>query len=302
MLSSRDLDWIDKRIAERIDDWKKSRLKIRKPDVLVIDASRFAQQLSDLATTVMNKVDREGYKTIRHDGVNIDISVILRHLTHTYNLLRFINSDSTRTGFIGYETSYSFCALPLIRTLIDGFYNCTSLIDDPSRWRVFRISGYFRMRAALNVDEAKYANDLRWKQAFAEQRKNLVTGLRADGFTDADLGNKKNKWPLLQGYLETKPIDTPHKQILRKLTYGFWKEYSSISHSSYDGLVNIFPFIALDRATFKQKEIVEEAKERYIAGHFARGAGILVALLTEIQYFYKFDGASTQVVSAVLQG
>jgi hypothetical protein len=103
------------------------------------------------------------------------------------------------------------------------------------------------MREALKADETKYSNDPAWAVYLTRVRKTLDLGMRVESLTDADLDNKANKWPLLGEYLGRLP-DTPHKQMLRKLTLGFWKDYSSISHASYDGLVSLFPFIADDRA------------------------------------------------------
>lgn len=222
--------------------------------------------------------------------VPVDIGVILRQLNQTYNLIRFINADETRFGVVGYLQPYSFVSLPLVRTMIDGFYNCTALLYNPSNSHTFRISGYFRIREAIRTDEARYSNDPAWRQYLDVVRGNLQKGMRADGFTDADLDNKANEWPLLGKYLGTKP-DTPHKQMLRKLTLGFWKEYSSISHASYDGLVNIFPMIAMDRLPHEKRPIVDEAVDRFITMHFGRAAGVLLCLLTQIQHYFRFDGA-----------
>lgn len=36
---------------------------------------------------------------------------------------------------------------------------------------------------------------------------------------------------------------------------------------------------------------MEDASERNIALHFGRAAGLLLCLLTEIQHFFRFDGA-----------
>ena len=114
--------------------------------------------------------------------------------------------------------------------------------------------------------------------------------MRADGLTHADFGQQENLWPLLGKYLDSKP-DTPHKHFLRKLTLGFWKEYSSISHVSYDGLVSLYAFIALDNIPHENREHTADAAERYMAMHFGRAAGLLLCLLTEIQHYFKFDGA-----------
>jgi hypothetical protein len=291
MHSPQDSDWIDDRIKEKAQLRKKKRDEARNPNLIVIDAGKFANQLSALAEAMTYKVEREGPKTITGSPVPLDTGVILRQLTETYNLIRFVNADDIRFGNIGYRRPYSFVILPLVRTMIDGFYNCTALLDDPSRSRSFRISGYYRIRESLEADEARYAYDLRWREYLTEVRRMFENGLRLEAFTIADLDNRANKWPLLGEYLQRQP-DTLHKQLLRKLTLGFWKEYSSISHASYDGLVNIFPFIATDLAPHERRPSVDDAAERYIAMHVGRAAGLLLCLLTELQHFFKFDGAN----------
>lgn len=115
--------------------------------------------------------------------------------------------------------------------------------------------------------------------------------MRGEGYTEKDLDDKKSKWPLLAQYLDAKP-ETPHKQLLKKMTLGFWKEYSSISHASFDGLIDLFPFVATDSLSHdKRGTITDDAAHRYIAMHFGRTAGILLCLLTEIQHCFRFDDA-----------
>ena len=80
--------------------------------------------------------------------------------------------------------------------------------------------------------------------------------------------------------------------MLRKITLGFWKEYSSISHTSYDGLIGIYQFIAPDRIPRESREASLDFGEALITTHLGRAAGILLCLLTEIQAFYRFKGAS----------
>jgi hypothetical protein len=179
-----------------------------------------------------------------------------------------------------------------VRTIIDGFYNCTALLDDPTRSRAFRISGFFRLRQALREDEERYKNDPAWQNDFQNRRYMLQKGLAQDNLTDADLDDKKNKWPLLGTYLDQKP-DTPHKQLVRRISLGFWRDYSSISHASYDGLVQLFPFIARDRLPHAMRTPeLDNYRVRCFSMHFARAAVLLLCLLTEIQHYFKFDGAN----------
>jgi hypothetical protein len=291
MYDTKDEQWLNERLREKSEQRKKNRLRIRTPGLTVIDASKFSQQIADLAVTLSYKVDREGPSVFGSHPMQGDISAILLQLRETYNLLRFVNGDETRDENLAYRMSYSFVSLPLIRTMIDGFYNCTALFDDPSRVRQFRISGLYRIRESIQADEQRYGDDPQWKQYLAHARRQYEGRLRLHKFTDVDLNDKKNKWPLLGVYLDAKP-DTPHKQMLRKLTLGFWKEYSSISHSSYDGIMSIFHFIATERAEHEMRPIIREAAERHITVHVGRAAGLLLCLATEVQHFCKFDGAN----------
>lgn len=285
-------DWVDRRIEERMAASRSSERASFDPSVPAIDAGTFVQQITDLAVTLRNKVEREGPSTLRCPNVTTDVGVILSQLTWTYNLLRWINADDTRHGACGYQAPYTFVSLPLVRTIIDGFYNCTSLLDDPSRSMAFRIGGYFRLRQALREEEGRYGDDPAWQEDFRNRRSALQMRLAADRLTDADLDEKKNRWPLLGEYLQQKP-DTPHKQLLRRISLGLWREYSSISHASYDGLVQLFPFIGRDRIPHEMRTpALEGYRLRVFFMHFARAAVLLLCLLTEIQHFFNFDGSN----------
>jgi hypothetical protein len=289
MYDARDPAWLDARLKDRSEERKQKRLKRRDPDLPVIDASKFTKPLVALAETIAYCVDREGPVKLPHSSIPSDTVAILRQLIHTYKLILFLNADERRDNDADYRYSYSFVILPLVRTMIDGFYNCTAMLDDPRRARVFRISGFYRIRESLQADEVRYSQDPGWREYLAAQRASYELNMRVQGFTDADLNDKTNEWPLLGKYLGQKP-DTPHKQMLRKLTLGFWKEYSSISHASYDGLVNIFPFIAGDKLGAERRDDITDAAERFISMHMGRTAALLLCLLTEMQRFYKFDG------------
>jgi hypothetical protein len=291
MCSSQNSEWINTRLRERAEARKQRLLQARIAGIVVVDASKFSVQVAELAMTLTHKVEREGYGAFGHSSIPVDTGMILRQLTQTYDLLRFVNGDETRLDNPSYRKSFSFVVLPLVRTMIDGFYNCTAMLDDPSRARQFRISGYYRIRESLEADEARYGYDDRWKEFLRESRLVYETGLRLEKIITADLDNKANRWPLLGEYLGRHP-DTPHKQMLRKLTLGFWKEYSSLSHASYDGLVGLFPFIATARIPHESRSGVEDASERHLAMHLGRAAGLLLCLLTEVQHFWKFDGAN----------
>lgn len=115
--------------------------------------------------------------------------------------------------------------------------------------------------------------------------------MRVDNLSNDDFMKFKKPWPLLGEYLRAQE-DTPHRQMLRKLTLGFWKEYSSLSHASFDGLLGLFPFISVDCVPHEIRESILDAGERHITMHLGRAAGLLLCLLTEIQAYYRFEGAN----------
>lgn len=291
MFSHEKQEWIDARIKERQEDLKQEFWRIADPTIPVLDASTFAKPLTDITRILTNKVEREGLVAFPNSTVPFDASVILRQLHETYNLICWVNADDIRFGTVGYRVPYSFVILPLVRTMIDGFYNATAMLDNPARARKFRTSGYYRKREALRADEARYGTDPQWQEDFSRRRAAIAEGMRAEQITTADLDDTNNRWPLLSEYLrvtKTNP-DMPHKQLLRHLTLGFWKEYSAISHASFDALVDLYPFIATDRLPFEMRGYVQSAALRNITMHIGRAGGLLLCLLTELQHFFKFS-------------
>ena len=282
--------WIDQRLKDRSKGRKAKRIAELSPSVKIIDASKFPIAINDLVRTMVNKLEREGHTVAGLPDNGIEICLILRQVAHTYNLIQFINADDTRFENHGYRSAYSFVSLPLVRTMIDGLYNCTAMLNDPSSARRYKISGFFRMRETLRANEAAYADKPEWVEALKFQRRSYEEGLRLNGISVAELDNKKNKWLLLGDYLQG--ADTLHKQFLRKLTLGFWREYSSISHASFDGLTSIFAFIMGRDLPVQVHEKLNDATERTLALHVFRAAGLMMCLVTEIQHFCQFEGAS----------
>ncbi len=239
MFSSNSLEWIDARIKAREQSLKKKFWDTLDRSVPTLDAGTFSQPIADLAVALTNLVEREGPRKIPVTTAVADISMILRQVTATYNAIRWVNADTTRFGNIGYKGSYTFVTLPLVRTIIDGFYNATALMDDPSRARSYRISGIYWMRRALRLDEAKYKNDPAWQPDLAQRRSMISDIMRHENITNTDLNDKKNGWPLLSVYLRQNPKNARHRKLMRQVTQYFWSEYSAVSHVSFDALVSI---------------------------------------------------------------
>jgi hypothetical protein len=168
-----------------------------------LDATKFQNQLGELATTLAYKVQREGIALIGRSATE-DIYVLVRQAQRTYDLFFYLNADEHRKE-PSWRAYYTFVALPLIRSMIDCLYNITVMLDDPkNKPSEFRRSGYRMALLALDEDERKYANnpDPSWAEWFRKRRQTLEFGIRRDGFTLGDV-MLQDRWPHYGGLLAT---------------------------------------------------------------------------------------------------
>src|SRR6266852_8985413 len=259
---------------------------------LVLDARTFQKPLSDLTETIALKVQREGAgRGLKPDFVVVDIYFLLRQAQQICDLFFFVNADERRKKDVDWRAAYSVVSLPLIRTMIDCLYNVTAILWDPGVKRYqFRGSGYKLTLEALDADERRYGGDPRWDADIAKRRDMIALGMRMDGVTEAEVKATKT-WPTLSGYLRENPVPAPHQEFLRKLTFGFWQEYSGMGHATFQGLLPIALFLAPKDLPHEERHTVDNAVVVMIATHIARLAGILLCTLTEVQAYCRVDGA-----------
>jgi len=259
-----------------------------------VDASTFQRPIEELAITLTHKVEREGIIRLPSPNyVVTDLGVIMRQAVHTYNLFYFLNSEEI-TASTGYRQGYSFAALPLIRTMIDCLYNTTVLLEDPSkRGPSFRKSGYRKLLQSLEEDLASDGGIPKWDVFLKQQRNNLDLDMRSVGITEVE-AKKEPLWPTLSRYLNVPKgaLPTSNQQFLKSLTFGFWDEYSSISHATFQGLKITAPFFLKDRTAHEHREFLRDKGDLDISKHLARAAAILLCIATELQAYFKFDGAN----------
>ena len=281
-------------MTEQSGDWRKgrrraTRLALRGSSTTLVNASFFTE-LTSLANTIKNLAAREGHISFPGSSISEDIALMLNQLRVTFDLLCFINADETREEHPFYRVGYSFVTLPLIRTLIDGFYNITLLLDDPSKARAFRLSGYKRMLASLKEEEELYGNEIGWPEYIAHQRYLLRINWSSNGIRDEQL-KQKVEWLLLSRYLQSHPAkDSTHKKLMRRFVHGPWREYSEISHVTFRGVYQLVEVLNFSDTAHQRRPAVLEGAERSIGQHLGRAATILLALLTEIQVVYRFKG------------
>jgi hypothetical protein len=82
------------------------------------------------------------------------------------------------------------------------------------------------------------------------------------------------------------------KNFSKRLTLGFWREYSGISHATFNGLMPIGIFYAPEKVVHEKRNQFDEHADNLIALHVSRAAGILICILTEIQAHFLFEGGN----------
>jgi hypothetical protein len=259
-----------------------------------LDAATFQKPLGELANTIALKVQREGRKHLPVPSfVTADIYVLIRQAHQTYDLFFFLNADERRQQDIHWKVAYSAVTLPLIRCMIDCLYNITVILDNPGvKGFQFRESGYRQTLEALNADEQRYGGDPKWDAHIAKRRKGIDFLMRVDGLTKEQV-DAAATWPTLSAYLRPskKKPPTPHQQFLKKLTFGFWHEYSGMAHATFQGLMGTAMFYTRDDIPREDRPMFEVVSDQMIAIHISRVAAILICIITEVQAYFRFDGA-----------
>jgi hypothetical protein len=269
----------------------------RKTAEVRIDAKKFQEQLGRLAQTIALKVQREGFKILsKPDFVHVDIYVMLKQAHHTCNLFFYLNADERRKGKGdgAWKVAYSIVILPLVRCMIDCLYNITVLLENPGvKGNQFRESGFKKMLKALDADEKRYGGDVDWDAYIADRRKRIDWLMRNSGFT-LDSVNAATPWPTLGTYLrpdKNAPL-TPNQEFLKRLTYGFWQEYSGIAHATFQGLLPTAAFYTPEDIPHEEREEFDNVfVELTLSKHVFRASAILLCMLTEVQARFRFDGA-----------
>jgi hypothetical protein len=267
----------------------------KNPEKPVLDARTFQRQLGELSNTVALKVDREarklGFKPVYSSK---DIYFLIRHAQQTYNAFFYVNADERRQSDFAWRPAYLAVMLPLVRTMIDCLYNITPILLRPGAngyW--FRSSGYKSILESLDRDEARYGGNPGWDDWIARQRAMVSLDMRANGFPEEEVRANKTYWPTLNQYLKIAPDSQPtaHQEFLKKFTLGFWREYSGLSHATFQGILSIATFLVPNDLLHEDRPKVDEMFEGALVIHLSRISAILLCILTEIQIYFRFDGA-----------
>jgi hypothetical protein len=178
--------------------------------------------------------------------------------------------------------------------MIDCLYNITLILKRPGpKGYQFRENGYKWALKSLDDDCARYSGDPAWDSYCRKMHSTLANAMSADGITPAEVRSTTH-WLTLSAYLRDKsdPTLASHQAFLKELAFVFWKEYSSMSHAAFHGLLPTAIFFLPDIIPHELRDqFHNEIVPRMIAVHVSRAAAILLCTLTEVQAYFRFDDA-----------
>jgi len=264
--------------------------------VIDIDAGTFQKPLGQIAEVLSQKIKREAPKLITApEFVAFDLHVLIRQAQYTYDLLFYLNADERRESDCHWKAPYSVVAFPLVRNMIDGLYNVTTILQDPGRnGPRFRKYGYKKLLMGFDEDEARYGGEPEWDQWIAKGRAEIDFDIRQNGLTVADVMAEK-EWPTLGRYIRSPQAGgtfSPHQQFLKTLVYGPWRQYSAMAHGAFDGLMRTGIFYVSDSLPHEVRTDLEDRHLRSLSTHISEAAAILLCITTELQAHFHFDGAN----------
>jgi len=260
-----------------------------------INAKTFQEPLAKLAEVMAQKVRREGAASLHApDFVAEDMFTIIRQALATYHLLFYLNADERREQDCYWNNNYGVVTAPLVRSMIDCLYNITAILEDPNRGVDYRKSGLKKRLADIEEDEQNYAGKPEWDTYNGDQKwalRNLIAG---SGFTEDEVRQTKN-WPTLGIYLQGKSVAmTSNQRFLKTFTHMQWRQYSALSHGAYEGYIGELPagaYFILDSFPHEIRPGIEKMYLAFLTRHIGRAALILLCLITEIQMYFRFEGA-----------
>lgn len=105
---------------------------------------------------------------------------------------------------------------------------------------------------------------------------------------------QKVAWPTLGTYIRRKGpggTTTPHQDFLATFTYGHWREYSAMAHGAFEGLMKTGMYYIEDSLPHEERPKLEEEHVKVLSLHLPRAALVLLCVVTELQAYFRFEGA-----------
>jgi hypothetical protein len=273
--------------------------------MIEIDAKTFQDAVGELASTMVQKVFREGEQCLSGpDYLREDIATMLRYAASVYNLLNYLNADERRENDCYWYVRYGVTGMSMVRSLIDCLYNVTAILEDPGeRGRLYRKSGLRRTLEDIDDDLLRYAGQADRVEYLKERRKAVEILIRLSGFAIDEIMKLKHDelWPTFGRYINAKQaggVQTVNQQFLKTFTHLEWRQYSALSHAAYEAFIGTVGFVPIgayymnDFLPHEQQDKLDETYTPFMTMHIGRSATVLLCIITELQAHCRFDGAN----------
>jgi hypothetical protein len=260
-----------------------------------IDAKTFQHPLEQLAETMAQKVKREGPGLLPAPTyISEDIYMMMRQSLAIYRVLMYLNADERRESDCYWRIEYGVVTAPIVRSMIDCLYNVTAILEDPAvTGLAYHKSGLKKMLQDVEADEQKYGGKPEWDVYNKERRETLGRLIRMNNLTEEEV-LAVQPWRTL-GQFILGP-ETPLKRFLKTFTYSQWRQYSGFSHGAFEGMlfgeIPAGAYFTLDSFPHEERPMIEAKYIDFMTRHLGRAAVVLLCLVTELQAYFRFDGAN----------
>lgn len=251
-----------------------------------IDVRRFQGKLAVVGNNMRFKLHREGLGyPVNPAYVVADVLALLSQAIHTNDLIFNLHADERREQDPFWRNQYTFVVLPLIRTIIDDLFAITTLISNPSRYGpLFRRAGHWKLQNRITKEREHYGQDPAWAE-FLTRKEGMLRLVMSDSGIDQSTLSKKDKWPTLSEYIRPQKGQqlSPQQEFLSRFTYGFWGEYSSISHGGFKGLMDVAGYFTEDMQDVITRKLIPQTYLREMSLHTLRASLLVLCIVTELQ-------------------
>ena len=258
-----------------------------------IDASKFQKQLSDLARAMSHLVERELPEKMPSDRfLSADLTMLLRQSVFIVGHMWFLYAQTYEDSNPVCLPEYGFATLSGVRVLIDSLYNVIALLERPGSSRVFRADGYRQI--LISAHEAiKNAIDNKTIQHYNEVLKHIRLEMRSVEIAEEELIPTYASWPTIATYLNARKGEksTTNSNFLRQFGLGLWRDYSAISHATFQGLTMVAGFYVRDRILVEDRPAMLARGRTAMSLHLVRACFLLLCIVAELQLRLQFDGA-----------
>jgi hypothetical protein len=244
---------------------------------------------------ILLNVDRDLQRRLKEAGRRNDTGAVIafttmvataRFAANSYHAVAYLVADTPEDS--QRKQTYVLVLPAINRQLLDLLFSLVYMFDDfHGRLLQYQRAGWREAKEEYQRFHQRFLADPEWKDFFSGRKEVLKHLAGLYGITDAEtkkLSNIQRWWT--PGSLKDEP--TKSRPFLRWLYKWFYQDTSEQAHLSGSGLFMVMPFVMAEVFGGQDQEFVENrAMKQYHYVHVSRTAFITLAIMTELNSFFK---------------